>query len=182
DPIKEITRDGVRLDSGREIKLDTLVCATGFDALTGALFDANIRGVDGKRLEDAWAEGPRTYLGLATHGFPNLTFVAGAGSPSVLSNVLISIEQHIEWIKDQIKWLHDNGYERSEATEEAQDEWTQHVYDVAAPTLFMKGNSWYAGANIPGKPRVFSLYLGGVGTYREHCDNVAAKNYTGFKL
>lgn len=182
DPIQEITSSGLRLCSGREIELDTLVFATGFDALTGALFDANISGVDGKKLEDAWADGPRTYLGLATHGFPNLTFVAGAGSPSVLSNVLISIEQHIEWITDQIKWLRDNGYTRAEATAAAQEEWTQHVYDVAAPTLFMKGNSWYVGANVPGKPRVFSLYLGGVGTYREHCEHVAKSNYTGFKI
>lgn len=180
DPIERIGPNGVILRSGTEVELDTLVFATGFDALTGALFSANITGVGGLTLPDAWKDGPRTYLGVATHGFPNLYFVAGAGSPSVISNVLISIEQHVEWITDHIAWLRDHDLDRSEATEAAQDEWTHHVYETAAPTLFMKGNSWYLGANVPGKPRVFSLYLGGVGRYREVCDDVAARDYAGF--
>lgn len=180
DPIAQVVPEGVRLDSGREIALDTLVFATGFDALTGALFRANIVGVDGVRLPDAWQDGPRTYLGVATHGFPNLYFVAGAGSPSVISNVLISIEQHVEWITDHLLWLREHDRTRSEAEADKQDEWTRHVFDTAAPTLFMKGNSWYVGANVPGKPRVFSLYLGGVGHYRAVCDDVAARDYAGF--
>lgn len=182
DPIVEIVPTGVRLRSGREIEIDTLVTATGFDALTGALFQIDIRGVDDVPFTEAWADGPRTYLGVATTGFPNLFFVAGAGSPSVISNVLISIEQHVEWITDHIGWLRDRGLRTSEPSARAQEEWTTHVYDVAAPTLFMKGNSWYVGANVPGKPRVFALYLGGVGTFRERCDDVARNDYEGFVL
>jgi cation diffusion facilitator CzcD-associated flavoprotein CzcO len=182
DPIDVVTETGIRLRSGAHHEFDTLVLATGFDALTGALFSIDIRGVDGVRLRDAWADGPRTYLGLGTHGFPNMFFVAGAGSPSVLSNMLISIEQSVEWITDHVQWLHKNGLHRSEADAAAQEQWTQHVQEVAAPTLFMKGNSWYVGANIPGKPRQFTLYLGGVGHYRDVCDDVAARGYDGFRL
>lgn len=182
DPIAEIIPTGVRLQSGREIEIDTLVTATGFDALTGALFQIDLRGVDDLPFTQAWSDGPRTYLGVATTGFPNLFFVAGAGSPSVLSNVMISIEQHVEWITDHIAWLRAQGLRVSEASAAAQDEWTTHVYDVAAPTLFMKGNSWYVGANVPGKPRVFALYLGGVGTFRERCAEVARNDYEGFVL
>src|SRR5699024_4260607 len=139
DPIEKVTPRGVQLTSGRKIDLDTLVCATGFDALTGALFEANIVGVGGQTLGEAWKEGARTYLGISTHGFPNMYFVAGPGSPSVLSNVVVSIEQHVEWISEHIEWLRKNNLKRSEVTEEAQDQWTQHVYETAAPTLFMKG-------------------------------------------
>ncbi|MFD1858327.1 NAD(P)/FAD-dependent oxidoreductase [Aeromicrobium camelliae] len=180
DPIERIVPEGVRLRSGRLVELDTLVFATGFDALTGALFAANITGVGGLTLPEAWKDGPRTYLGIGTHRFPNLYFVAGAGSPSVISNVLISIEQHVEWITDHIGWLREHGHERSEVTEEAQDDWTRHVFETAEPTLFMKGNSWYVGANVPGKPRVFALYLGGVGHYRAVCADIASRGYPGF--
>lgn len=180
DPIVEIIPTGVRLQSGREIEVDTLVTATGFDALTGALFQVDIRGVDDVPFTQAWSDGPRTYLGVATTGFPNLFFIAGAGSPSVISNVLISIEQHVEWVTDHINWLREQGYQTSEPSAQAQEAWTQHVYEVAAPTLFMKGNSWYVGANVPGKPRVFALYLGGVGTFRDKCDEVAQHDYEGF--
>jgi cation diffusion facilitator CzcD-associated flavoprotein CzcO len=179
DPIDTVTASSIRTGTA-EYPLDVLVLATGFDALTGALFNIDITGVDGRKLPEAWAHGPETYLGLSTHGFPNMFFVAGAGSPSVLSNMLISIEQHIEWITDFIEYLHKNGLHRTEADAAKQREWTQHVYDVAAPTLFMKGNSWYLGANVPGKPRVFSLYLGGVGHYRKVCADVAANDYEGF--
>ena len=179
DPIDRVTTSSIRT-AAQDYPLDVLVLATGFDALTGALFSIDITGVGGQKLPSAWEHGPVTYLGLATSGFPNLFFVAGAGSPSVLSNMLISIEQHIEWITDFIEYLHKNDRHRAEADTGKQTEWTQHVYDVAAPTLFMKGNSWYVGANIPGKPRVFSLYLGGVGHYREVCAEVAANDYEGF--
>ena len=181
DPIERIEGSSVvTRDSSYE--LDVLVLATGFDALTGALFDIDIRGVDGQRLHDTWQDGPQTYLGISTHGFPNMYVVAGAGSPSVISNVLISIEQHVEWITDLIQHLAKNGLVRAEAELEHQRAWVQEVYDIASGTLFMKGNSWYLGANVPGKPRVFALYLGGVGRYRDICDEVAADDYRGFAL
>lgn len=182
DPIARIEGREVVLESGARHELDVLVLATGFDALTGPLFDIDLRGRRGVLLRDAWADGPRTYLGISTHGFPNLYVVAGAGSPSVISNVLISIEQHVEWITDFIQYQFKNGIEAAEAEPAAQDRWTQEVYDAAAPTLFMRGNSWYLGANVPGKPRVFALYLGGVGHYRDICDDVADADYRGFTL
>lgn len=182
DPIGRVEARDVVLESGRRHELDVLVLATGFDALTGPLFDIDLRGKDGRTLEEAWADGPATYLGISTHGFPNLYVVAGAGSPSVISNVLVSIEQHVEWITDLVQYLYKNGLDVAEAELEAQERWTQEVYDVAAPTLFMKGNSWYLGANVPGKPRVFALYLGGVGHYRDVCDQVTAADYEGFTL
>lgn len=180
DPIATFTDSGVVTTQQQRHDLDVLVLATGFDALTGALFNIDIRGVGGQSLRDAWADGPQTYLGISSHGFPNMYFIAGAGSPSVLSNMLISIEQHVEWITDYIEHMHKNDLHRSEAEFQPQQEWVAHVHDVAAPTLFMKGNSWYVGANVPGKPRLFSLYLGGVGVYRRKCEEVAADNYRGF--
>lgn len=182
DPIARVAGPSVVLESGAEHELDILVLATGFDALTGALFDIDPRGVGGQRLSDAWQDGPQTYLGVGTHGFPNMYVVAGAGSPSVLSNMLISIEQHVEWITDLIAYVRKNGLRRAEVDLDAQRNWTQEVYDIAAGTLFMKGNSWYLGTNVPGKPRVFALYLGGVGHYREVCEKVAADDYAGFTL
>ncbi len=181
DPIVEITPTGLRTE-GVEYEFDILVLATGFDALTGALFKMDIRGVGGERLSEAWSSGPRTYLGIGTHGFPNMYFIAGAGSPSVLSNVLISIEQHVEWVTDLIAHMAERGLHRVDTTEQAQEDWTAHVAEVAAPTLFLKGNSWYLGANVPGKTRGFSLYLGGVGEYRRICNEVAADGYRGFEL
>jgi cation diffusion facilitator CzcD-associated flavoprotein CzcO len=180
DPIETFTPTGVVTKGQHRYDLDVLVLATGFDALTGALFNIDIRGVDGVSLRDAWSDGPQTYLGIGSHGFPNMFFIAGAGSPSVLSNMLISIEQHVEWITDYIEHMHKNDLHRSEAQLQPQRDWVAHVHDVAAPTLFMKGNSWYVGANVPGKPRLFSLYLGGVGVYRRKCDEVAANDYEGF--
>ena len=180
DPIRTFTESGLITSDGHRYDLDVLVLATGFDALTGALFNIDIKGTNGKTLREAWADGPQTYLGISTHGFPNMFFVAGAGSPSVLSNMLISIEQHVEWITDYIEHMHKNGLHRSEAQLQPQRDWTAHVQEVAAPTLFMKGNSWYVGANVPGKPRLFTLYLGGVGVYRKKCAEVAANDYEGF--
>ncbi|MFV0459263.1 MAG: flavin-containing monooxygenase [Actinomycetales bacterium] len=179
DPIQEVTAQGVRTEN-RTYDLDLLVLATGFDALTGALNKIDITGVDGRTLREAWAAGPLTYLGLGTNGFPNLWFVAGPGSPSVLSNMLISIEQHVEWITDHLQWLDENGLRRSEADQHKQDEWVSHVNEVAAKTLYPQANSWYLGANVPGKPRVFMPYIGGVGRYREICAKVAADGYAGF--
>ena len=180
-PIVEITSSGVRTEDA-EYELDTLVFATGFDAMTGALLQMDIRAVGGQRLADKWADGPRTYLGLQIAGFPNLFTITGPGSPSVLSNMPVSIEQHVEWVSDCIEYLGERGLTRIEATEEAQEEWVKHVWDVANESLFPLANSWYMGANIPGKTRVFMPYVGGLIQYRERCDEVAANDYAGFAL
>ena len=159
-----------------------IVFATGFDAITGALLEIDIRGRAGHTLRQKWSEGPRTYLGLTLAGFPNMFLVTGPGSPSVLSNMVCSIEQHIDWIADCIGYLRERDLDTIEATEEAESGWVDHVAEVAGATLFPRANSWYIGANIPGKPRVFMPYLGGVGAYRSHCDAVAEKGYEGFAL
>jgi cyclohexanone monooxygenase len=150
--------------------------------MTGALLDIDIRGVDGMTLRRKWADGPRTYLGLVVAGFPNLFMVTGPGSPSVLSNMVVSIEQHVDWIADCITYLRERGLDRIEATTEAEDGWVEHVNELADATLYPLTNSWYVGANIPGKPRVFMPYVGGVGRYRQRCDEVAAQGYGGFDL
>jgi cation diffusion facilitator CzcD-associated flavoprotein CzcO/thioesterase domain-containing protein len=181
DPITRITARGVQTERA-EYELDVLVFATGFDAMTGAVLAIDVRGRGGASLREKWSGGPRTYLGLATAGFPNLFLVTGPGSPSVLSNMVVSIEQHVEWIADCIAHLRAHGLGTIEATGAAEDAWVTHVNQVADATLFPRAASWYAGANIPGKPRVFMPYLGGVGPYRTHCDGVAANGYEGFEL
>ena len=163
-------------------ELDALVFATGFDAISGALRQIDIRGVGGVTLASAWADGPRAYLGVATPGFPNLFLVTGPGSPSVLSNMALSIEQHVEWISDCIRYLTAHGLATAEATADAEAAWMEHVTQVAYSTLFPQADSWYLGANIPGKPRVFTTYVGGVGPYGDKCDQVAAAGYEGFAL
>ena len=180
-PIVRLTPRGIETASA-EYELDVIVFATGFDAMTGALLEIDVRGRDGRPLKEKWSEGPRTYLGLATAGFPNLFIVTGPGSPSVLSNMVLSIEQHVDWIADCIGYLREHGVATIEATPDAEDGWVAHVGEVAEATLFPRANSWYVGANIPGKPRVFMPYLGGVGTYRAHCDGVAANGYEGFSV
>ena len=180
-PIAEITETGLRTDDAH-YELDSLIFATGFDAMTGALLSIDIRGRGGLPLRDKWADGPRTYLGLMVEGFPNLFTVTGPGSPSVLSNVVISIEQHVEWIAQCIEHLRKRGFSTIEATRAAEDKWVAHVNEVADTTLFPKANSWYTGANIPGKPRIFMPYVGGVGVYRQICTDVASKGYEGFAL
>jgi cation diffusion facilitator CzcD-associated flavoprotein CzcO len=178
-PIEEITGDGIRTRDG-EYQLDSIVFATGFDAMTGALFNLGIRGKGGVSLKEKWADGPHTYLGIATAGFPNLFIITGPGSPSVLSNMPPSIEQHVEWIADCIQYLQSHQLGLIEATQEAQDAWVAHVNELGNATLFPQADSWYMGANIPGKPRVFLPYCGGVGVYRQHCAEVAEKGYEGF--
>jgi cyclohexanone monooxygenase len=180
-PIQAITPDGLRT-SAAEYTFDSLVFATGFDAMTGALLAIDIRGRGGRTLRDAWAEGPRTYLGLTVAGFPNLFMITGPGSPSVLSNMIVSIEQHVDWIADCITHLRGHGHTAIEATAEAQEQWVKHVNEVGHLTLYPLANSWYMGANVPGKPRIFMPYIGGVGAYRQHCDAVAARGYEGFTL
>ncbi len=180
-PIEAITPDGL-ITGGREYKVDALVYATGFDAMTGALTAVDITGRDGLKLRDEWEAGPRTYLGLMSAGFPNLFMITGPGSPSVLSNMMVSIEQHVDWITDCMVNLGSRQLDCIEPTRQAQDAWVDHVNKVAHTTLYPKAASWYMGANIEGKPRVFMPYIGGVGTYREECDAVAAKGYEGFRL
>ncbi|WP_437331806.1 flavin-containing monooxygenase [Sorangium sp. So ce394] len=180
-PIEEITERGLRTRSA-EHALDCLVFATGFDAMTGALTRIDLRGRGGASLKQVWADGPRAYLGLAVAGFPNLFTITGPGSPSVFSNAIVSIEQHVEWIADCLAYLRARGLERIEATAEAEDRWVAHVKEVADGTLYPLAHSWYIGANIPGKPRVLMPYAGGVGAYRKRCEEVAAQGYAGFAL
>ncbi len=165
--------------AGRHFDLDTIVFATGFDAMTGALSRIDIRGRKGERLNDKWAAGPRTFLGLSVSGFPNLFTVTGPGSPSVLSNMLPSIEQHVDWIADCIEYLDARQIGAIEASREAEEAWGAHVNEVANTSVYPSCNSWYLGANVPGKPRVFMPYLG-VPPYVEKCRQVAANDYEGF--
>jgi cyclohexanone monooxygenase len=180
-PIQEITERGVRT-AEREYALDAIAFATGFDAMTGALREIDIRTDGGPSLAEAWADGPRTYLGLAVAGYPNMFMVTGPGSPGVKSQMILSIEQHVDWIADLIDHARGHSITRVEADGEAQDRWVAHVNQVADGTLYPVANSWYVGANIPGKPRVFMPYVAGVGVYRKKCDEVAANGYEGFTL
>jgi cyclohexanone monooxygenase len=180
-PIETITAHGLRTRD-TTYELDSIVFATGFDAMTGALLAIDIRGRDGQTLHKKWEAGPRTYLGLAVAGFPNLFIVTGPGSPSVLSNMIVSIEQHVDWIADCMTHLRPDSHASIEATVEAEDAWVAHVNELGALTLYPRANSWYMGANVPGKPRVFMPYVGGVGTYRQKCDAVAAGGYEGFTI
>jgi cyclohexanone monooxygenase len=180
-PIEAVTPRGLRTRE-RTYEVDSLVFAIGFDAMTGALLSIDIRGRDGQTLQQKWAEGPRTYLGLAVAGFPNLFAITGPGSPSVLSNMIVSIEQHVDWIADCLAYLRAHGLARIEATVTAEDDWVEHVNAVGDTTLYPLANSWYVGANIPGKPRIFMPYVGGVDVYRAKCDDVVARGYAGFTL
>ncbi|MBB3083910.1 flavin-containing monooxygenase [Geodermatophilus sabuli] len=181
EPLVEITEKGIRT-AAEEYVFDAIVYATGFDAMTGSLTNVDIRGRGGASLKETWSAGPRTYLGIGSAGFPNLFMITGPGSPSVLSNMIVSIEQHVDWVCDAIAHLRDQGLRTIEASQEAQDAWVDHVNLIASYTLYPKANSWYMGANVPGKPRVFMPYAGGVGEYRKKCDEVAAKGYEGFLL
>jgi cation diffusion facilitator CzcD-associated flavoprotein CzcO len=178
-PIEGITPTGVRTEGG-EYEFDALVFATGFDAMTGPYNKIDIRGRDGELLRDKWAEGPRTYLGLMSAGYPNLFAITGPQSPSVLTNMPVAIEQHVDYISGVIGHMQDNGLEAVEPTREAEDEWVDHSQEVAHATLLPESATWYMGANIPGKPQVFLPYLGGLGPYREKCDEIATNGYEGF--
>ena len=178
-PIEEITANAVRT-GGKNYEVDALVLATGFDAMTGSVAKIDICGRNGQTLNQKWAEGPKTYLGLMSAGFPNLFIITGPGSPSVLSNMMVSIEQHVDWITDAIAYMRHRGLATMEADKGAEDQWVEHVNEVAHTTLYPQANSWYMGANIPGKPQIFMPYIGGVGAYRQICNEVAAKGYEGF--
>jgi len=180
-PIRSITETGI--DFGDESKeFDSIVYATGFDAMTGAIVAVDIQGRDGITLKEKWENGPLTYLGLTSVGFPNLFMITGPGSPSVLSNMMVSIEQHVDWIRDTLIAMRDGGFETIEPTPLAEEGWRAHCEDCASITLFQDTNSWYMGANVPGKPRVLFPYIGGVGRYRRICDEVTAHGHLGFEL
>ncbi len=180
-PIERITPGGL-IANGRSHEFDAIVFATGFDAMTGTLFKVDIKGRKSANLRRKWAAGPRTYLGLMTNGFPNLFMITGPGSPSVLSNMMVSIEQHVDLVTDSIVHMRAQNLAVMEPTLEAEDEWVEHVNVVAHKTLFPLAASWYMGANIPGKPRIFMPYIGGVGKYRRICEEMVAEGYKGFRF
>ena len=180
-PITQVTAHGVHA-GGTFHAIDALVCATGYDALTGAVLNIDIRGRDGQTLSRSWADGPRTLFGLMSCGFPNMFIITGAGSPSVLVNMVVGIEHHVQWICDCLASMRQQGMRTIEATREAQDRWVAHVNAAADKTLFPRANSWFLGANIPGKPRVFMPYVAKIGVYRRECQEAADKGYAGFTL
>ena len=180
-PIVSITETGIET-SDETFEFDAIVYATGFDAMTGPVVAVDIRGRDGLSLREKWADGPSTYLGLTTVGFPNFFTITGPGSPSVLSNMAVSIEQHVDWVAACLDDLRARGFETIEPTPLAEAGWNQHVDDGASITLYPTANSWYMGANVPGKPRAFLPYVAGVDNYRAACDEVVARDYLGFSL
>lgn len=180
-PIESIDSAGITTTEVH-YDVDAIVFATGFDALTGSLGKIDIAGRGGERLRDDWADGPRTYLGLADDGFPNLFMITGPGSPAVLANMVLGAEAHVDWIAEAIRYLDENGYAAIEATPDAVDTWLAECAQRAEKTLFTKANSWYLGANIAGKPRVFMLFCGGFGVYNDICADVAASGAKGFRL
>ena len=180
-PIVEITLQGIRTTE-TEHELDMIVFATGFDALTGSLLRPTITGRGGLTLKQKWSGGPVTHLGLGVHGFPNLFIIAGPGSPSLLSNVLLSTEQHVDWIAELLQHLRAHGLEVAEVTEEAEQKWVAHVNERAQETLYPSAPSYYNGDEVPGKPRVFMPYVGGVRAYRRILEQVVADGYEGFEL
>lgn len=186
DPIEQVTGEGLQLTSGAAFGLDALVFATGFDAMTGALNEIDVTTTDGPNggavLREHWEGGPLTYLGLMIAGFPNMFVVTGPGSPGVKTQMIASIEQHVDWIADAIDHLGKHQLDRIEPTPQAERDWVHHVNQVADSTLYPLANSWYMGANIPGKPRVFMPYVGGFDRYKKRCDEVAAQGYPGFSL
>jgi cation diffusion facilitator CzcD-associated flavoprotein CzcO len=180
-PIESITETGVRTEHA-EYEFDIIVLATGFDAMTGPLMKLGIVGRDGLKLSDKWAHGPRTYLGLTVSGFPNLFLITGPQSPSVLYNMPLAIEDHVDFVADAITYMRDRGLDVIEATLESEDEWVAGALEISSQTLLPGTDSWYMGANIPGKPRICMLYLGGAPAYRATCDDVVANGYAGFTL
>ena len=182
-PIQRIKPNGVET-ADSEYELDLLIHATGFDAITGSFDRIDIRGRGGRALKERWAEGPRTYLGLQTHGFPNLLTLVGPHNAATFCNIPRCIEQNVEWVTELLRYMREHGYERIEPSERAEDEWTRHVYDVASLTLLSRTDSWFTGVNqnLPDKPHTFLAYAGGAPGYRARCDEVAASGYEGFVL
>ena len=180
-PISSIVPSGLQT-SDQTYALDSLVFATGYDAVTGALDRIDLRGRGGQTLKAKWAQGPRTYLGLMVADFPNFFIITGPGSPSVLTNVIMAIEQHVDWIARCLEHMQAQGKTSAEPLASAENDWVDHVNQVASTTLFTKSNSWYMGANIPGKPRVLLPYVGGLGNYTAICEKVVADGYNGIAL
>ena len=180
-PIQRLVTDGIIVDD-QLYPFDSIIFATGFDAMTGSIFNVDIKGRDGLALKDKWNAGPKTYLGLMSASFPNLFMITGPGSPSVKSNMIMSIEQHVDLVIETLLSMRRKGLSVVEPELEAENKWVDHVQEVANKTLFPQANSWYMGANIPGKPRLFMPYIGGVGAYREICEEIVANNYRGFKF
>ncbi|RIK44658.1 MAG: cyclohexanone monooxygenase [Chloroflexi bacterium] len=180
-PIQEITPTGIRT-ADAEYELDMIIFATGYNAMTGPLLSIDIRGQGGVQLREKWQAGPRTYLGVSIAGFPNLFTITGPGSPSVLTNMVVAIEQHVEWVADCIDYLEEHHIAAIEPDVAAEDAWVEHVNEKANATLYPLANSWYMGANIPGKPRVFMPYVGGLDVYTVTCNEIAAEGYRGFAL
>jgi cyclohexanone monooxygenase len=181
EPIKEITPSGLRT-ADTDYSLDAIVFATGFDAMTGAMKEIDIHTDAGMSIRAKWEYGPRTYLGIMIAGFPNLFMITGPQSPGVKSQMILACEQHVNWIADCVQHLRNRGFSCIEAEEDAEDAWLRHNNEVADRTLYPLANSWYVGANIPGKPRVFMPYVGGVSAYKKKCDEVAARGYEGFRF
>lgn len=180
-PIEAFVAEGIKTTDAT-YEFDAVVFATGFDAITGALLNIDIRGLNGQTLRDKWADGPRTYPGVMTAGFPNLFMITGPGSPSVLSNVVVSIEQHVEWITDLLKYIDDGNFGSAQPTDEAETEWSSVVNDAAKASLLGVTPSWYSGSNVDGKPEIFMPYSGGVGRYRQLCGDLAARGYPGIQF
>jgi cyclohexanone monooxygenase len=181
-PIEEILPEGLRTAHGTVYELDALVCATGFDAMTGALRDIDLQNGRGLSIADKWADGPRCYLGLAMAGFPNLFMITGPQSPSVKAQMILAGEQHTDWIVECIQTMRTRGLTRFEVEQEAEDAWVVHNNEIADSTLYPLANSWYVGANIPGKPRVFMPYVGGFDRFKRTCDEIAQDGYRGFAM
>ena len=180
-PIQRLVTDGIIVDD-QLYPFDSIIFATGFDAMTGSIFNVDIKGRDGLALKEKWNAGPKTYLGLMSASFPNLFMITGPGSPSVKSNMIMSIEQHVDLVIETLLSMRRKGLSVVEPELEAENKWVDHVQEVANKTLFPQANSWYMGANIPGKPRLFMPYIGGVGAYREICEEIVSNNYRGFKF
>ena len=182
-PIERVTRKGIQT-TNEEHELDMIIYATGFDAVTGSFDRIDIRGEGGLKLSDKWADGPRTYLGLQSVGFPNLLTLVGPHNAATFCNIPRCIEQNVEWVTELIEHMRDHGYERISPRPEAEDEWTKHVYETAALSLIPTADSWFMGVNqnLPNKKRTFMAYLGGAPAYRARCEGVAANGYAGFVL
>jgi cyclohexanone monooxygenase len=179
-PIVTFDVSGLLLGDGRHVDLDVVVMATGFDAMTGALRRMGVRGRGGTTIDDAWASGPHTFLGIQVASFPNLFMITGPQSPSVLNNMILGIEHHVRWITNCLDHMRRNGLRSIEPTPAAVAGWDDDVRAAADETLFPRAESWYVGANIPGKPRVFMVYVGGFNKYVATCDAIADAGYPGF--
>ena len=180
-PIVGVTEQGIRT-TDENYEFDAIVLATGFDAMTGALTAIDIVGQSGLKLADKWKAGPRAYLGLTIADFPNLFVITGPSSPSVLANMVYAIERHVDYVTEAIRFMRDHSYDAIAPTITAEDEWVAHVDELTSPTLYPAADSWYMGANVPGKPRVFMVYPAGLQAYLDHCDQVVADGYKGFEL